>query len=176
MPFSDQRAREIYHAVRAVLEDRPYYWAVVRAEDSVEQPGLWANLKAKLVRAHCYVAILTEQVNPNVMIEIGRMEALERPLVLLRDAGAPELPADLNGLLSAKGDSLAEEVRKALARQEPFRRLSGDRYLSETVLRRDAGLNDQVSRQISRRYRTWRAFCAADAGEVARQLSGRAGP
>jgi hypothetical protein len=176
MPFSDPRARDIYGAVRTVLEDNPYYWAVVRADDSVEQPGLWTNLKAKLLRAHCYVAILTGEVNPNVMIEIGRMEALERPLVLLRDSQAPDLPADLKGLLyadlSATGEALADEVREALARQEPFQALrgDGDRFLSETVLVRATGLNDQLSREISRRYKTWRAFQQADAATVARNL------
>jgi hypothetical protein len=49
MSFGDPRAAEIYDAVRAVLEARPYYWAVVRADDTVEQPDLWANLKAKLL-------------------------------------------------------------------------------------------------------------------------------
>jgi molecular chaperone HtpG len=175
MPFSDSRARNIYSAVRTVLEDNPYYWAVVRADDSVEQPGLWLNLKAKLLRAHCYVAILTGEVNANVMIEIGRMEALERPLVLLRDSQSPDLPADLNGLLyadlSSTGEALVDEVREALARTETFQALrgDGDRFLSETVLRR-AGLNDQLSREISRRYKTWRAFQEADAARVARDL------
>lgn len=51
MPFQDPRAGEIYDAVKAVLQDRPFYWRVVRADDSVEEPGLWSNLKAKLLRA-----------------------------------------------------------------------------------------------------------------------------
>lgn len=178
MPFGDDRATRIYQALRTVLEDKPYYWRVVRADDTVEQPGLWANLKAKLLRAHCYIAVLTQQVNPNVMIEIGRMEALERPLVLLRDTTAPELPADLTGLLYAElgadGADLDEQVREALARQEPLQRLTGDgdRYLSETVLYREASLNDRLSREISRRYLTWQAFVKADSTEVARLVGG----
>ena len=63
------------------------------------------------MRAHCFIAILTEAVNPNVMIEIGRMEALERPLVLLRDAAAPALPADLEGLLYAELDAAGKALR-----------------------------------------------------------------
>lgn len=186
MPYGDRRATEIYNAVRAVLEDKPYYWRVVRADDSVEHPGLWANLKAKLVRAHCFIAILTEAVNPNVMIEIGRMEALERPLVLLRDAASPALPADLEGLLYAEldaaggerfagsaGGGLEAQVRRALEMQEPLRLLSGDRFLSESVLQREAGLSDQLSRAISRQYRTWQAFLDADPNEVARQVGAR---
>jgi molecular chaperone HtpG len=174
MPFSDPRAREIYEAVRTVLEDTPYHWKVVRADDSVEDPGLWKNLKVKLVRAHCYVAILTGDVNPNVMIEIGRMEALERPLLLLRDSAAPALPVDLHGRLyeeiRATGDKLVDEVREALARQETLRGLRGrTRYLSEAVLR-GAGLGEQVSREISRRYQTWEEFIETDSDRVARHV------
>src|SRR5262249_15834646 len=177
MPFGDRRAAEIYEAVRGVLEARPYYWAVVRADDTVEQPGLWANLKAKLLRAHCYVAILTQELNPNVMIEVGRMEAFERPVVLLRDAAAADLPAALKGRLyaqlTAPGEALVREVRDAFARQEPLHALTGDRYLSPSVLRREANLNDQVSRDISRLYRTWSAFLHADPHEVARRVNVR---
>lgn len=179
MPFSDERATHIFDAVRTVLEDKPYYWRVVRADDSVEQPGLWANLKAKLLRAHCYVAILGHEVNPNVMIEIGRMEALERPLVLLRDSAAPKLPADLNGLLYAEVDAgsaeLVDAVREALARQEPLRRLTGDRFLSEGVLRRHTDLNDRLSREISKQYGSWQAFLTADNDEVARRIGAHPG-
>jgi hypothetical protein len=174
MPFSDQRAAAIYEAVRAVLEDKPYFWRVVRADDSAELPGLWSNLRAKLVRAHCYVAILTGTVNPNVMIEIGRMEALERPLLLLRDAAAPELPADLRGLLyeelDTSGADLIDEVRQALARQDALRSMEGARSLSETVLTRYTKLDSQVSQAISRRYPTWQEFIDAPSDRVAHEV------
>jgi molecular chaperone HtpG len=179
MPFGDPRATRIYDAVRTVLEDKPFYWRVVRADDSVEQTGLWANLKAKLLRAHCYIAILTQQVNPNVMIEIGRMEALERPLVLLREINAPDLPADLQGLLYAEVNSdlanLDDRVRDELSRQEPLQRLNGDRFLSESVLKRETDLNDRLSREISQKYPTWQVFLSADTGEVARRVGTRPG-
>jgi molecular chaperone HtpG len=175
MPFSDPRAAEIYDTVRAVLEDRPYFWRVVRADDNIEMPGLWPNLKAKLVRAHFYIAILTGASNPNVMIEIGRMEALERPLLILRDAAAPELPADLQGLLyeelKATGNQLHSEVVEALGRQQALQALKGrDRFLSETILKRDASLNEQASKQISRRYPAWQGFLDADSATVASQV------
>jgi molecular chaperone HtpG len=174
MPFKDERAADIYHAVRAVLEDKPYFWRVVRADDTVEQPGLWSNLKGKLLRAHCFIAILAGSVNPNVMIEVGRLEALQRPLLLLRDAESAALPADLHGLLyeelHASGSDLVSEVRDALNRQERFRALNGARFLSETVLRRYASLDGEVSRMISQSFPTWNEFLQADAGQIARQL------
>jgi molecular chaperone HtpG len=174
MPFSDESATGIYEGLRAVLEDRPYYWGVVRADSNVEKPGLWANLKAKLLRAHCYVAILGRDVNPNVMIEIGRMEALERPLIILRDPDGPDLPADLGGLLYAdidpRRDDVRDQVREAIAKHEPLRTLRGERYLSETVLTQEALLNEQVSREISRAFPTWRSLLDADTDQVARQF------
>ena len=175
MPFSDSRANDIYHTVRSVLEDRPYFWRVVRADDSVEMPGLWSNLKAKMLRAHFYIAILTGPVSPNVMIEIGRMEALERPLLILHDDAAPALPADLNGLLyeeiTATGDGLHREVADALMRQQEVQALKGhDRFLSEAILMRDASLSEQASKQISRRYPAWSGFLDADSAEVASQV------
>jgi molecular chaperone HtpG len=174
MPFSDDRAGSVYQAVRSVLEDHPYFWRVVRADDTVEQPGLWPNLKTKLLRAHCYIAILTGTLNPNVMIETGRMEALQRPLLLLRDAAAAELPANLNGLLyeelRASGSDLTEEVRNAIVRQDRLKTLQGPRYLSETALKRYAFLEGEVSRKISRMFPTWDEFIQADADHVARQI------
>jgi molecular chaperone HtpG len=174
MPFSDPRATAIYNAVRAVLEDHPYFWRVVRADDTVELPGLWPNLKTKLLRAHCFVSILSGNLNPNVMIETGRMEALQRPLLLLRDAAAAELPANLNGLLyeelHTSGSDLIDEVRGAIARQDRLRNLQGSRYLSETALKRYASLDSEISRKISRLFPTWDEFTQADAGQVARQI------
>jgi molecular chaperone HtpG len=177
MRFSDDpRAAEIYQAVREVLEDRPFYWRVVRADDNVEDPGLWKNLRGKLLRAHCYVAILTGEPNPNVMIEIGRMEALQRPTLLLRDSAAAKLPADLGGLLyeelRASGADLVAEVSDAVSRHEPLRALNGrDRFLSERILTRDGGLNEQVSRELSRRYPTWQTFLTTDSHAIARAVS-----
>jgi molecular chaperone HtpG len=175
MPFNDQRATEIYEAIRAVLEDRPYFWRVVRADDDVESPGLWSNLKAKLLRAHFYIAILAGNLNPNVMIEIGRMEALGRPLLLLRDAAFAEPPADLQGLLHedlhAAGAQLRNEVADALGRQQKLQELKGrDRFLSETILTRDASLSEQASRVISRRYPAWQRFLDTDSAAVADQV------
>jgi hypothetical protein len=174
MPFHDGRARDIYQALRAVAEDSPHFWRVVRADDTVEKPGLWPNLKTKLLRAHCYIAILTGEVNPNVMIEIGRMEAIQRPLLLFRDGAAADLPSDLHGLLyeelHATGTDLVSEVRDALARQEGMRGLQGARYLSEAALKRYASLDGEASKKISRTYPTWDEFLRADPALVARQI------
>ena len=174
MPFRDPRAAEIYQAIRAVLEDHPYFWRVVRADDTAEKAGLWDNLKTKLLRAHCYISILTGDLNPNVMIEIGRMEALQRPMLLLRDPKSPPMPADLTGRLyvdlGATGSGLVEEVREALTRQEELHKLQGTRFLSETAVRRYASLDPATSARISMEYPTWEAFIQADSNVVAAKL------
>ena len=176
LPFRDQRATEIFEALRDVVEYRPYFWQAVRADADVEMPGLWSNVKKKLLRAHFFVAILTGDLNPNVMLEIGRMEALQRPLIILRDAGAADPPADLQGLLyeqirAAGRSDLRSEIAEMLARQQALRVLKPQqRYLSVSVLTREANLGEQASRQISRLYPVWRDFLDADETAVARQV------
>jgi molecular chaperone HtpG len=173
MPFRDPRSRKLFEAVKEVLEDWPYYWRVVRADDKVEKPGLWPDLKGKLLRAHCYIAILGREVNPNVMIEIGRMEALERTMVLIRDVEAPDLPADLTGLLYSQLDpdaaDLIDDTRNELGRHEAFKALTGERYLSRSVLVR-AEIPARISEAISEHYPTWGAFLGADTNEVGRRV------
>jgi HSP90 family molecular chaperone len=174
MPFSDDRATSVYQAVRAVLEDQPYFWRVVRADNTVEQPELWSNLRTKLLRAHCYIAILTGNINPGMMLQLGQLEALQRPLLLLRDASVVEPPVELNSLLceqiSASGSDLVDEVREAIARQDRLQHLQGDKYLSEAALKRHGFLEGEVSREISRIFPTWDQFIQADDKSAARQL------
>jgi hypothetical protein len=146
----------------------------VRADDTTEKAGLWDNLKAKLLRAHCFVAILSGEHNANVMIEVGRMEALERPLLLLHSADAPDLPSDLKGLLyeemQATGEDLRREIQVVLTRHTLFQGLvGGDRYLSETMLAR-SGLQENASREISRLHPTWRGLLRADSATLARAV------
>jgi molecular chaperone HtpG len=173
MPFRDPRATAIFEALREVLEDAPYHWRVVRADDEIERAGLWDNLKSRMLRAHCYVAILTEPVNPNVMIEVGRMEALERPMLLLRDAAAAEPPSDLAGHLyeavTATGADLVQAVRDVIQRQTALRDLRGARYLSETILRRE-GLSGEASRKISSLYPSWDTFVGTDPHEISSKV------
>jgi hypothetical protein len=58
-----------------------------------------------------------------------------------------------------------------LARQESLQTLTGrDWFLSETVLTRDAGLNEHVSREITRRYPTWQGFLDADTQMIAQAV------
>ncbi len=173
MPYTDQRAKRLYDALKRVLEDVPYCWQVSRADDSVELPGLWDNLRSKLTRSHCFIAIITDE-NPNVMIEVGRMEALGSPLLLLQQDEHGRLPTDLAGRLYEvipDGDPLAlrQRVQGVLDRQKTFCARQGEAFLSETLLSAQ-GLGEEVARLLSRAYTTCRRLTEADPGTDAVQL------
>lgn len=174
LSFSDKRAADLYAALKAVLEDAPYCWQVTRADDSVEHPGLWDNLRSKMSRAHCFVAIITGD-NPNVMIEVGRMEALNRPILLMQHDSHAPVPSDLAGRLyevvpDGDAESLRRHIHAILERQETFRAQRGDLFLSETLLLH-GGLGDEVSRTLARAFPTCERLLAADPAEVSAQLA-----
>ncbi len=172
MPYRDEPSRELYLALKRVLEDVPFCWEVVRADDNVERSGLWENLKAKMLRAHCFMAIVSEQ-RADVMIEVGRMEAIERPMLLLKHKDSPELPTDLQGLLYDEveaGEPLDYQVRDILHRNPVFATQHGPRFLSQATLER-LGLSVVVSRALSREFSTWDDLLAADPAAVATRLT-----
>jgi eukaryotic-like serine/threonine-protein kinase len=70
----------------------------IRVDETVTHENIWDEICAELRKADLMIAVVSplEQTapNPNVMLEIGYMRALERPIVLL--AGDPDrLPFDL---------------------------------------------------------------------------------
>jgi HSP90 family molecular chaperone len=189
MPAGDPRAAEIYDAARAVLEHAPYYWRVERAGDFGPNPVPWPDHRERLLGAHCYLAILGAETDLGVLVDVGRMQALDRPLLILTGATEPGPPPSLAGIPravlqaagdqaagdqaagdQAAGDQLRAEVASALAREPGWRALRArDRYLSSALLSRDAGLSEQASEQISRRYPAWQGFLNADPATVADQ-------
>ena len=173
LPYGEERADRLYRALKEVLENRPYYWQLVRADDSVEQPGLWENLRNKMTRAHCFIAIISGN-NPNVMIEVGRMEALGLPILLLQQAEHEPLPSDLMGRLYeviGNGDDrqLTERVRETLRRQAVFTAQRGEPFLSTHILIQ-GGLSEDVAVSVANEFSSCQAFVAADPETVARQL------
>jgi molecular chaperone HtpG len=173
LPYGEEHADRLYRALKEVLEKRPYYWQLVRADDSVEQPGLWENLRNKMTRAHCFIAIISGN-NPNVMIEVGRMEALGRPILLLQQAEDGPLPSDLMGRLyevigNDDGHELAERVRETLRKQSAFTAQRGEPFLSTRLLIQ-GGLSEDVAASVANEFSSCRAFVAADPEAVARQL------
>lgn len=174
--FSDQdpRAREIFGAVRAALEGKPYYWQVRRADAAASGgAGLPDDLDTPPARATLHVAVLCGPVDQGLVNEIAIGQILELPQLVLRDETHPQLPASLDGVaqrtVRGVGAVLRREVAAAIAAHpEVSRPREYDRYLSPSVLAWCADLDEAVSTAIARRYPTWPEFLDADSGEAAR--------
>jgi molecular chaperone HtpG len=174
MPFRPE-TDAVYAALREVLEDVPFLWQVTRADAMSYEANRWENIKAHMQRAHCFVAEVSDG-NLNVYLEVGRMEALDRPLALLKRDGSPELPVDLKGHLyvayGGEGPALVERLRAELGKLKPFVEQKGERFLSETVLRKctEGQLGDGALKKLAQAFETCDDFLAADAGEASRRL------
>lgn len=174
MSEDDARAREIFAAVRAALEGRPYYWQVRRADAAgVGESGLPDDLDAPPARATLHVAVLAGQQNQGLVNEVAIGQILELPQLVLRDEAHPRLPPSLEGVaqrtVRGVGAVLRREVAAALAAHpEVVRPREYDRYLSPSVLAWCADLDEAVSTAIAKRYPTWPEFLEADCGEAAR--------
>jgi molecular chaperone HtpG len=159
MPFGNHQSNNLYKALEQVLEDEPFFWNVVRADEEVNDARLWENVERQMSRAHCFIAEVTTH-NPNVMIEIGRMEVFKRPLLLLKQKDSQELPADIRERLyvehesSEIGETLIESLREQILKQQRFCQQQGERYLSEVILRKIQGLDEQLCRKIAREFET----------------------
>jgi molecular chaperone HtpG len=169
MPF-DGAYDGVYAALREVLEDVPFLWRIGRADDlHTQDRGLWENVERQMATAHCFIAEVSEP-NPNVMIEVGRMEALRRPILLLKRKGSPDLPADLRGRLYVEydgGQALAKELRERIALQQHFVAQRGERALTVALLRRNEEIPLGVAQKLAVGFTTHRALLDAEAEKVA---------
>jgi hypothetical protein len=81
---------------------------------------LWDNVAAYMCWCRFGVAVVEEieerSFNPNVAIEVGFMQALQRPVLVLKDKRVPPLPTDLAGRLYREFDSydIAPTIGKAI--------------------------------------------------------------
>ncbi|WUH96826.1 hypothetical protein OHR68_25075 [Spirillospora sp. NBC_00431] len=88
----------------------------VRADDKVYMPdrNLWNNVCVYMLCCSRGVAILedraADEFNPNVALEYGFMRALNKPTLLLADAGFRNLRADIVGTLRETFDLLDIET------------------------------------------------------------------
>jgi hypothetical protein len=70
---------------------------------------LWDNVCTYMLGSSFGIAVVEEieerSFNPNVALEIGFMQALQRKLLVLKDKRVPMLPSDLIGRLYKEFDS-----------------------------------------------------------------------
>ncbi|MBV8809241.1 MAG: hypothetical protein JO033_11250 [Acidobacteriaceae bacterium] len=105
MPFAEQ-SKIVEQALRAVLEDDPYWFKITLARDSTLAPNLLDNVKAHMYLADAFLADISG-LNPNVMMELGMVESdpAQRPVFVLKrqvdkkDKKEADVPSDLKGRL-----------------------------------------------------------------------------
>lgn len=175
MPFHE-RHDELYEALEKVLEDLPYLWDVGRADrNDRHDPQLWENIQKQMRRAHCFIAEVSD-TNPNVMIEIGRMEAFNRPVLFLRRKGASSSIADLGGRLyteyESTGDKLVDELREKIHGSPFFAEQHGEHAITAAVFEREADVPAARVKAVMRAYRSCEALANATDLDATAQRTG----
>jgi molecular chaperone HtpG len=181
MPFEGYEG--LLEAVKQVLEDAPYGWQVIRADDRHHGVTINENVKRHIDRAHCYIAEISDE-NSNVFMEIGRMGIYEdRQIVYLcRKDKENEIPADLRGQLYFSYDyanqstpnivQLVEHLKKELDRKPELTELRGDKniYLSPGILIHYDQCSKELAGKISSKYTSVETFITLDPEAVAKSL------
>jgi molecular chaperone HtpG len=169
MSYSQPWAAKVSESLHSILEAAPYYWRVIRADDKTTDAVLWNSIKNQMLGSHCFVALVGDD-NPNVCVEIGRMEAIGRPMLLVK--GAPsDLPSDLKGRVYIEIDPDARDLQKILSgeisKNDMFRDQLGLPYLSKAALE-ECGVGGEAGTRIMAAFETWDAYLAAEVDEIAR--------
>jgi molecular chaperone HtpG len=184
MPFRTEYD-PVLEAVKRVLEDRPYGWQVIRADDQ-HLPGgidISRNVQLHIDRSHCYLAEISD-ASPNVYLEIGRISHYqpERPLMYLYDKNTEKpIPADLLGHLyfpynwnldNPNVDDLTEQLKREfdLRRDELLKlRIGKKTYLSSTLLIQHDFAESLVER-ICKQYKNVEDFIETSSTDIIRDI------
>jgi hypothetical protein len=188
MPF-DASYDPLLQAVRQVLEDKPYGWQVIQADEQQRGITITENVRGHIARSHCYIAEISDG-NPNVFLEIGRMSHYaERPLIYLcREDAKDKVAADLAGIIFSTYaawneqkpniDGLATQLKKLFDGREDLKLLRASRkkiYLSADVLIRKGECQSTIAQALVSRYHTVEDFLAEDPIDVATKLQTKRG-
>ena len=176
LPEGEPRSEEIFAALRSVLEAKPYYWQVLRADSPSADPSLPPDLDAPPAHAALNVAVFAgPRLNQGLVNEVSISQILGLPQLILCDEGHPALPASFADVpqqtVCGLGAVLRKGVQSGLAEHPEVNRVrEHERYLSPSVLAWCAGLDEAVGEAVSARYPTWSEFLKADSVEVARAV------
>ncbi|MDJ0533289.1 MAG: ATP-binding protein [Xenococcaceae cyanobacterium MO_207.B15] len=183
MPF-EKSYELLLEAVRRVLEDKPYGWQVIRADEEHQGKTITANVMKHIARSHCYLAEISDN-NPNVFLEVGRMSHYEnRPLIYLcREDAKRQVAADLAGHIyfsyeitepdNPDIDSLVKQLRQEFAKRKELKSLRSEGkkiYLSADVLIRQADVSEKIAPLLASKYHTVEDFLAEEHESIAQKL------
>ena len=171
----------LLESLRDVLEVRPYYWEVARADAKAFDRRVSENVAKWIARAHCYVVEISE-VKGNVMMELGHAYwgYPTRPLLMLQRKGAPPDLIDLadhmriNYPWDDKPDRamIAAALRKDIEGNQELsglRREGMPRFLSSRLMS-GAGVDEQVRMRVAKLCQTVEKFLAEDPNKVAEKI------
>ena len=177
MPFNEE-FESIFNALRLVLEDRPYYWQLIRADEKQFEPTISGNVHQHIARAHLYFADITES-NFNVGLELGWMQAYpSNPIILLRRDDANYFPADIQGAIyisyptskTHSQDELVDFLRKELGRIDALKNIKGSQHYLSPLLLSQSGIDSRLAEAISNWFSSIEEFLSADPKTVAEKL------
>ncbi len=185
LPFKDSDTFKyetvLLPALREVLELKPYYWQVVRADERYFEDIIQNNVRTWMERVQVYIADVSDE-NPNVMMELGYMlwtKEPDQPLIVLRRSGTNRTISDLAGFMytvypSVNSGDVYDIRRIADALQEDFdkrndvQNLNKNKeahYLSPLYLEKKFSFSNAVSKKLSEAFNTMEAVEAATTDE-----------
>jgi hypothetical protein len=164
LPFDDQY-ETLMQAIKERFEGHPYFWEVLRADKNYaadSRVDVEGHIRSHMDRAHVFLAEVSE-ANPNVMIEVGRMQMMEGiPLYYLQWREGAAKIADIDGKLVVKYPR--EDPARVIAELDKFQMLqgikAGERYLAIERLQRHPDWGDletATQQYIQRRFQTLEA-------------------
>ena len=161
LPFNDRETfaydSVLLPALRSVLEQRPYYWQVVRADEKYFEETVERNVAAWIKQARVYIADISD-LNANVMMELGYMRwgrNSEQPVIVLERSDTDHHLSDLAGLIrisypAATGsyaiEEIATELASEFAKREDIQKLNGLKqahYLSSILLQNTCSVREE---------------------------------
>ncbi len=198
LPFKDDEtfpfSTVLLPALQRVLEQEPYFWQVLRADERYQGVTVEENVGNWLRRADAYIADISTR-NANVMMELGFMQWAEsvrsRPrIVLEREGMAHPLPLwDLGSFIkvtypqanaqTAGDDHAIKELAEVLAgkfeKLPAIQELNGQKgahYLSAQFLYSDCEIARARAALISKKFVTMEALVEAEVADILAKIPG----
>jgi molecular chaperone HtpG len=192
LPFKDHETfafnSVLLPALRVVLEQAPYFWQIVRADEAYQGETVPDSVGIWLQRADAYIADIST-LNANVMMELGFMQwekrARNRPRLVLEREGAGAWLANLGGFIKVRypkvdGREAVEDLAKSLADEfakipavKQLNRKKGAHFLSTLFLKSEFHLETDAAALLSKKFETMEAFADAKVVDIVPILTPR---